>query len=398
MWVQGRIVANPKPGKPVDMQLQDLRVVGEVPEKDYPLAKAKMRLDTLREHQHLRMRTRVGGAVVRMRNALAFATHRFFQERGFYYITTPLITASDAEGAGEMFRVTTLDADKPPRLPDGQVDFSKDFFGQQSHLTVSGQLQVESFACSMSDAYTFGPTFRAENSHTSKHLAEFWMIEPEIAFADLEADMDLAEDYLKFCTAYALKHCADDVAYFELIGEKGLRDRLQAVVDTPFRRITYTEAQELLCDPKLQKKHKAKFKETPGWGKDLASEHEKFLTDSVFKCPVVVTDWPKEIKAFYMRANEDGKTVAAMDVLVPKIGEVIGGSAREERLDVLKARMADAGVEEEHLQWYMDLRRFGTCPHAGFGLGFERLLMYVTGMENIRDVIPFPRYPGHADF
>ncbi|KAA0168863.1 hypothetical protein FNF31_00024 [Cafeteria roenbergensis] len=395
----GKVVAT-RDGKSVELECTSLSVMGDIPDPSkYPVAKARLSMEALREHQHLRPRTNALAAVTRVRNACAFATHRFFQERGFLYIHTPIITSADCEGAGEMFSVTTMMPADPkgpiPRTEDGSIDYSKDFFGNPAGLTVSGQLQVESFACSMSDVYTFGPTFRAENSHTSRHLSEFWMIEPEIAFAGLEEDMSLAEDYLKYCTAYVLEHCAADIEFFDQRVEKGLRDRLQNVVNEDFVRLSYTDAIEILCRPEVLKK--AKFSIKPSWGMDMRSEHERYLTDVMFKKPVIVNNYPKDIKAFYMRANDDGRTVQAMDVLVPRIGELMGGSVREERLDVLEKRMEEMDVPKDNMQWYLDLRRFGTVPHAGFGLGFERLVMYVTGMENIRDVIPFPRYPGHAD-
>jgi asparaginyl-tRNA synthetase len=364
------------------------------------MAKGRLPAEVLRSMQHLRPRTNVFSAVTRVRNCLAYAVHRFFQERGFYYIHTPLIASSDCEGAGEMFGVTTLlpeDARAPlPRVAEtGEIDFKKDFFGKRTGLTVSGQLQVEAFCCSMADCYTFGPTFRAEVSHTTRHLSEFWMIEPEIAFADLASDMDLAEDFTKYLTAYVLRYCPEEIAFCDQFVEKGLRGRLQSVVDSPFVRITYAEAVRILSDPATVAE--AAFENAIKYGDDLATEHERWLTEHVYRCPVFVTNWPKAIKAFYMRVDDGGETVSAMDLLVPRVGELIGGSAREERLDVLLERMRECHVEESELSWYVDLRRYGTCPHAGFGLGFERLIMYVTGVENIRDVIPFPRYPGHAD-
>ena len=338
--------------------------------------------------------------MTRVRNACAFATHRFFQERGFLYIHTPIVTGSDCEGAGEMFQVTTVlpaadaKAATLATTKEGLVDYKKDFFGKPTMLTVSGQLQVEAFSVAMGDVYTFGPTFRAENSHTSRHLAEFWMIEPEIAFATLEEDMCLAEDYLKFCTQWVLDHCREDLAFFEATFEKGLVARLENVVREPFQRLTYTAAVALLLEPEHLKR--GKFTEKPFWGCDLASEHERYITEQVFKKPVIVTNYPKEIKAFYMKLDEDGRTVRAMDVLVPKIGELMGGSQREDNLERLAQRMREMHVPEPPLAWYLDLRRYGSVPHAGFGLGFERLVMYVTGIENIRDAIPFPRWPGNA--
>jgi asparaginyl-tRNA synthetase len=336
---------------------------------------------------------------------MAFATHEFFNKKGFVYVHTPLITGADCEGAGEMFTVTTMlpddgDLKKLPLDPKtGKIDYTKDFFGKKTAMTVSGQLNVETHACALSDVYTFGPTFRAENSHTSRHLAEFWMIEPEICFAELADDMALAEDYVRYCTAYALKHCGDDLAYFENeypAGEKGLRARLQNVVENDFARITYTEAVALLQSEIAAKK--VVFEKYPNWGDDLGSEHERYICEKVYKKPTIVINYPKGIKAFYMKLNDDNATVAAMDILVPKIGELIGGSQREDRLEVLEQRSKESGVNPEDIWWYTDLRRYGTVPHAGFGLGFERLIMFVTGLENIRDVIPFPRTPGRADF
>jgi asparaginyl-tRNA synthetase len=398
MRVTGNVVKSPAKGQLIELQATKISVFGPIVGKmeEYPLSAKRLPLEELRENLHLRPRSNLFGAVTRVRNACAFATHKFFAERGFLYIHTPIITTSDCEGAGEMFGVTTMLPESGkgdlPRDKAGNIDWSKDFFKAPANLTVSGQLQVESFAVSMSDVYTFGPTFRAENSHTNRHLAEFWMIEPEIAFADLADDMALAEDYLKYCTQFVLDNCGGDLAFFNQRVEKGLIERLKLVVSTPFHRMTYTEAIELLTKPSTLKK--AKFEVVPHWGVDLGSEHERYLTDVVFKKPVIVTDYPKDIKAFYMRMNDDGKTVAAMDILIPRIGEVIGGSQREERLDVLTARMEEMGVPEDDLKWYMDLRRFGSVPHAGFGLGFERLVMYLTGVQNIRDVIPYPRAPG----
>lgn len=377
---------------------------GTVGGKYYPLAKKQHGLEYLREKAHLRPRTKVFSSALRMRHAMAFATHKFFNERGFVYVHTPLITAADCEGAGEQFTVTTLLPDHAkikdiPVTKEGDVDFSKDFFSRRCCLTVSGQLNVETHACALSDVYTFGPTFRAENSHTSRHLAEFWMIEPEICFAELADDMALAEDYVRYCAAYALEHCADDINYFENEfpgGEKGLKDRLQNVVDNNFARITYTEAVKLLQDHIRAKK--VKFTSYPNWGDDLGSEHERYICEKVYAKPTIVTNYPKGIKAFYMKLNDDNETVAAMDILVPKIGELIGGSQREDNLKVLEERCIAAGLKPEDIWWYADLRRYGSVPHAGFGLGFERLIMFVTGLENIRDVISFPRVPGHADF
>jgi len=351
----------------------------------------------LRTIAHLRPRTNTIGAVTRVRNQLAFAIHKYYVEKGFYYINTPLITASDCEGAGEMFGVTTLmnginSVKDIPATPEGKPDYTKDFFGRPSFLTVSGQLNGEIYACALSKIYTFGPTFRAENSHTTRHLAEFWMIEPEMAFYDLHDNMDLAEDFIKSVIKHVLETCPEDMAFFNQYVEKGLLDRLKNVLENPFERITYTQAVDIL------KKTGQKFVVPVEWGLDLASEHERYLTEVVYKKPVIVTDYPKEFKSFYMRLNDDGKTVAAMDILVPKIGEIIGGSQREERLDVLEKRLEEVKLPKENYSWYLDLRRFGTVTHSGFGLGFERLVQFTTGVENIRDVIPFPRYPGHADF
>jgi asparaginyl-tRNA synthetase len=399
MRVTGTIMKSPANGQLIELHAKKIIVFGPIQGKmeDYPLSAKRLTPEKLREHLHLRPRSNLFGAVTRVRNACAFATHKFFAERGFLYIHTPIITTSDCEGAGEMFGVTTMlpesgKHDDVPRTEEGDIDYSKDFFKAQASLTVSGQLQVESFAVSMSDVYTFGPTFRAEKSHTNRHLSEFWMIEPEIAFANLSDDMALAEDYLKYCTQFVLDNCGADLAFFDERVEKDLIERLKLVVSTPFHRMTYTDAIELLTKPETLEK--AEFDVVPHWGIDLGSEHERYLTDVVFKKPVIVTDYPKGIKAFYMRMNDDNKTVAAMDILVPRIGEVIGGSAREERMDVLKARMEEMGIPQEELQWYLDLRRFGSVPHAGFGLGFERLVMYLTGVQNIRDVIPYPRAPG----
>ena len=366
-------------------------------------------LDFLREKAHLRFRTNTFGAVFRVRHALQFAVHSFFHERGFYQLHTPIITGSDAEGAGEMFRVTTLDLDNLPITEEGQVDMGQDFFGKESNLTVSGQLEAELGAMALGQVYTFGPTFRAENSNTSRHLAEFWMIEPEIAFADLKDDMELAEDCLKYVLRYALEHCSDDLAFLER-EKRRLKSNCpkpiamsslsgldcKRVVDAPFTHLTYTDAIDLLRNSKPYKKKKFKF--PVEWGIDLQSEHERWLVEKHVGGPVIVTDYPAGIKAFYMRANDDGKTVAAMDVLVPGIGEIIGGSQREERLDVLKKKCAEFNIPEDHVWWYLETRKFGTSPHCGFGMGFERLVMYVTGMTNIRDVIPFPRTPLNAEF
>ena len=386
----GTLVESPAAGQQWELQVIRAEIVGAA-DDSYPLQKKRHSFEFLRSIAHLRPRSNSFGAVFRMRSALSFAVHKFFQERGFIYVQTPIITANDCEGAGEMFRVSTLDASDPPKL-EGAIDWSQDFFGERTGLTVSGQLQGELFATAFSDIYTFGPTFRAENSNTSRHAAEFWMIEPEIAFANLADDCQLGEDFLRYLVTYALENCQEDLNFFNQRIEKGLIDKLEALAKAEFKTISYTEAIELLL------KAKQKFEFPVQWGCDLQSEHERYLTEQVFDGPLFVTDYPKDIKAFYMRLNDDQKTVAAMDLLVPRVGEIIGGSQREERLDVLQARMDDCGVPQEHLQWYLDIRRWGSCPHAGFGLGFERFLMYVTGMENIRDVIPFPRTPGNAHF
>eukprot|EP00753_Platysulcus_tardus_P006174 PLAT14013.1.p1 GENE.PLAT14013.1~~PLAT14013.1.p1 ORF type:complete len:743 (+),score=400.85 PLAT14013.1:1-2229(+) len=393
----GEIILSPKDGQVIEMQAQSVKVYGTVDAAAYPLSKKEHTLEYLRSVAHLRCRTDTISAVVRVRNACCFATHKFFQDHGFKYIHTPLITASDCEGAGEMFSVSTLlKEDEPVKTTKaGLPDYTADFFRKPAYLTVSGQLNVECFAVGMSDVYTFGPTFRAENSHTARHLAEFWMIEPELCFADLDDLQNLAEDYTKFCVQYVLDTCLADVQYLSKF-EEGLVDNLRAIVAAPFERITYTEAVELLTKPETLEE--AKFEEVPKWGDDLGSEHERYLTEQVFKKPVIVTKYPKGIKAFYMRASEDGDTVDAMDVLVPRIGELIGGSVREERLDVLQARLAELGLEEAPYWWYLDLRRYGSVPHAGFGLGLERLVMLTTAISNIRDTIPFPRWPGQAEF
>lgn len=367
-------------------------------------------METLREQAHLRVRTNTFGAVMRLRSKLAFAIHDYFQKNGFYYMHTPIITGSDAEGAGEMFRVTTLDAKNPPLHPNGTVNYSEDFFGKESNLTVSGQLEAETYAMGLGKVYTFGPTFRAENSNTSRHLAEFWMIEPEVAFNDLDDNMDLAEDFIKYVVKYAIDFCEDDLEFLEKRlqeeekskpqnerSEMTLREKLMFVLDNNFVRVSYTEAIEILKNSNHNKKKKFKYL-IDDWGADLQSEHERYLVEKHFKRPVILFDYPAKIKAFYMRLNEDGNTVRAMDILFPGIGEIVGGSQREERYEVLKAKMKTMGIPEEELYWYLDLRKFGTCVHSGFGLGFERLVQFVTGMGNIRDVIPYPRTPGNAEF
>ncbi len=386
----GTLVESPASGQKWELQVTEAQLLGDA-DDSYPLQKKRHTFEFLRSIAHLRPRSNTFGAVFRMRSALSYAVHTFFQERGFLYVQTPIITTNDCEGAGEMFRVSTLDASKPPKV-DGEIDWSEDFFGERTGLTVSGQLQGELFATAFADIYTFGPTFRAENSNTSRHAAEFWMIEPEIAFADLRDDCQLAEDFLRYLVVYALENCQEDLDFFNQRIEKGLLDKLENLAKAQFQSISYTEAVE-----RLQASGQS-FEFPVEWGCDLQSEHERYLTEQVFDGPVFVTDYPKDIKAFYMRLNDDEKTVAAMDLLVPRVGEIIGGSQREERLQVLQRRMDECGVPQEHLDWYLDIRRWGSCPHAGFGLGFERLLMYLTGMENIRDVIPFPRTPGHAKF
>ncbi len=391
----GSLVESAGKGQRVELEAEAVRVVGWVDDPDaYPVQKKRQSFEYLREVAHLRVRTNTFGAVARVRHALAQAIHRFFDQRDFYYVHTPIITAADCEGAGEMFRVSTLDLLNLPRSAAGGVDFERDFFGRETRLTVSGQLNVETYCCALSRVYTFGPTFRAENSHTARHLSEFWMIEPEIAFADLSDDADLAEDFLKTIIDELLCRRADDLEFFNrwIDPDRGLIDRLRHVVDTPFRRLAYGEAVEVL------ERAERDFEYQVGWGRDLQSEHERYLTEEKFRQPLIVMDYPKDIKAFYMRQNDDGRTVAAMDVLVPRVGEIIGGSAREERLEVLDARLAEMQLDASDYWWYRDLRRYGSVPHAGFGLGFERLIQFCTAMANIRDVIPFPRAPRQAEF
>jgi asparaginyl-tRNA synthetase len=391
--VDGTLVASQGSGQAVEVAAAAIRVTGWVDDPDtYPISPKRHSYEYLREVAHLRVRTNTFGAVARVRHALALGIHRFFDDRGFFYVHTPIITASDTEGAGQMFRVSTLDLMNPPRTESGDVDFDKDFFGCEARLTVSGQLSVETYCCALTRVYTFGPTFRAENSNTSRHLSEFWMIEPEIAFADLADNAQLAEDMLKYLFDDLLTRRGDDMAFFDLRVEKGVVDRLKHIIASSFRRLSYTEAVGIL------QKSSRSFEYPVEWGSDLQSEHERYLTEEYFKQPVILTDYPKQIKAFYMRQNDDNKTVAAMDVLVPKIGEIIGGSQREERLEVLDRRIQEMGLNPKDYWWYRDLRRFGTVPHAGFGLGFERLIQFCTGMTNIRDVIPFPRAPRQAEF
>jgi len=394
--VTGRLVASQGAGQKWEVVAETFEVLGEA-DATFPLQKKGHSLEFLREIAHLRPRSNLFGAVFRVRSRMAFAIHRFFQERGYFYVHTPIITASDCEGAGEMFRVSTLDAANPPRSENGAVDFAKDFFGRQGYLTVSGQLEGETFACALSNVYTFGPTFRAENSNTSRHAAEFWMIEPESAFLDLTGNMDLAETFVKYLVADAREHCAADLEFFAKFVDKELDARLDFVTRRPFQRCSYTEAIGILARAEQAGR---KWERAVAWGDNLQSEHERFLAEEHFKCPVTVHDYPRALKPFYMRMNDDGKTVRAMDVLVPGIGEIIGGSQREERLGVLKENMVAHGLgeSEKDYWWYLDLRRYGSVPHSGFGMGFERMLMFVTGVGNIRDVIPFPRTPGSAEF
>lgn len=405
----GKLIASLGKGQTMELQTSALEILGDSDPEKFPLQPKKHSLEFLREIAHLRFRTQTFGAVFRVRNALAFAVHEFFQKRGFVYLHTPLITASDAEGAGEMFRVTTLPFDETPRTEDGKVDYSQDFFGKSTNLTVSGQLEGELGATALGDIYTFGPTFRAENSNTTRHLAEFWMIEPEMAFSDLEDDMELAEAFIKYIIGYAMEHNKDDIEFLDKRlqeeekalpvnkrSEFGLIEKLEMVLNQGFARVTYTEAVDILMQSPAYKKHK--FKYDVSWGVDLQSEHERYLVEKHFKKPVIVTNYPKDIKAFYMRQNEDGKTVAAMDILAPGIGEIVGGSQREERMDLLLQRMAEVGIPEKEMEFYLDTRRFGSIPHSGFGLGFERIVLFVTGMTNIRDVIPFPRTPKNCEF
>lgn len=388
--VRGLLVESQGKGQSIEMQANELEVYGTAPVESYPLQKKGHSLEFLREIAHLRPRTNTFSAVLRIRHALAFAIHKFFNDKGFYYFHTPLITASDAEGAGAQFQVTTLDLNNLPRTKEGKIDYQEDFFGKMANLTVSGQLEGELGATALGCIYTFGPTFRAENSNTPRHLSEFWMIEPEMAFYEIEENMDLAEEFIKYCISYALEHCADDIEFLSEHFDKELVERLRFVIDNDFVRLPYTEGIKIL------EESGRKFEFPVHWGIDLASEHERYLVEEHFHKPVILTDYPKEIKAFYMKLNDDGKTVRAMDVLFPKIGEIIGGSQREENLEKLENRIKELGLTG--MDWYVDTRRFGTVPHSGFGLGFERLLLFVTGMQNIRDVIPFPRYPKNCEF
>ncbi len=389
--VKGVVELTPNMKQPFEIKATEVTVEG-TSTPDYPLQPKRHSVEFLREQAYLRPRTNLFSAAFRVRSEAAYAIHKFFHDRGFVYVHTPLITASDCEGAGEMFRVTTLDLDNLPRTEDGKINFNEDFFGKSANLTVSGQLEGETFALAYGKIYTFGPTFRAENSNTARHAAEFWMIEPEIAFADLNDNMELAWDMIKFIINHVMETCSQELAFFNSFVEKGLIDRLTKLANSDYKKVTYTEAVDIL------KKSGADFKYPVEWGIDLQTEHERYLTEQVFKCPVFVIDYPKEIKAFYMRLNDDGKTVAAMDLLVPGVGEIIGGSQREERIDVLTARMAECNLDEKDYWWYLNLRRYGGTKHAGYGLGFERIIMYLTGISNIRDVIPYPRTVGNAEY
>ncbi len=411
--IAGILVESKGQGQSVEIQVSKVTILGEADPEEVKLtilSPKRHSLEKLREQAHLRIRTNTFSAIMRTRSKLSFAVHEYFQKNGFNYLHSPIITGSDAEGAGEMFRVTTLDPKNPPLDEEGNVDYKKDFFEKETNLTVSGQLEGETYAMGLGKIYTFGPTFRAENSNTSRHLAEFWMIEPEMAFCDLDGNMDLAEDFIKYVVDYALKNCKDDLAFLEnrlLQEEKGkpqiersemaLQEKLQFITENNFKRVSYTEAIDILknCKPNKKKKFKYIIEE---WGADLQSEHERYLVEKHFKCPVILFDYPANIKAFYMRLNDDGKTVRAMDVLFPGIGEIAGGSQREERYDILRQKMAELNIDEEELDWYLDLRKYGTAVHSGFGLGFERMVQFVTGMGNIRDVIPYPRFPGSASF
>ncbi len=390
--VTGILTESPGTGQSVEISAKSLEIYGTCDPETYPLQKKGHSMEFLREIGHLRPRTNTFGCIFRIRHAMAFAIHKYFNDRGFYYLHTPVITASDAEGAGAMFQVTTLDLNNIPKLEDGSIDFSQDFFGKSANLTVSGQLEGELGALALGEIYTFGPTFRAENSNTPRHLSEFWMIEPEMAFYEITDNMDLAEDFIKYLVKYALENCMDDLQFLNDMFDKELIDRLHGVIETDFVRLSYTEGVDILM------KSGQKFEFPVSWGTDLQSEHERYLVEKHFKKPVILTDYPKEIKAFYMKQNDDGKTVRAMDVLFPKIGEIIGGSQREESLEKLELRVDELEMERKSLWWYLETRKFGSVPHSGFGLGFERLLLFVTGMSNIRDVIPFPRTPKNAEF
>lgn len=408
--IKGELVESQGKGQSLEIVVASIEILGDSDPEVYPIQPKKHSFEFLRENAHLRTRTNTFSAVMRLRSALSFAVHKYFTNNGFYHMHTPIITGSDAEGAGEMFRVSTLDQKKPPLTESGEIDHTKNFFGKDTNLTVSGQLEAETYAMSLGKVYTFGPTFRAENSNTTRHLSEFWMIEPEVAFMDLAGNMDLAEDFMKSVITYVLENNAEDLAFLDkrLLDEEktkpqaerselSLIEKLKFVTDNNFKRVSYTEAIDILRNSKPNKKKKFKYL-IEEWGADLQSEHERFLVEKHFKCPVILFDYPANIKAFYMRLNEDGKTVRAMDILFPGIGEIVGGSQREERLDVLKEKMAALDISEEELWWYLDLRKYGTAVHSGFGLGFERLVMFATGMSNIRDVIPYPRTPQNAEF
>ena len=408
--VLGKLAVSQGSGQAVELLAEEVEVLGEADPEKYPLQPKRHSMEFLRDIAHLRMRTNTFGAVMRVRHNMAFAVHQFFHDKGFYYINTPILTGSDAEGAGETFKVTTLDLQNVPKTEEGNIDYSQDFFGKESNLTVSGQLEGELAAMALGEIYTFGPTFRAENSNTTRHLCEFWMIEPEMAFYDLQDNIDLAEEMLKYLVTFALEHCKEDLTFLDQRerneekskpqnerNELSLIERLEFVLNNPFERISYTEAIDILRNSKPNKKKKFQYL-IEEWGADLQSEHERFLVEKHFKKPVVLYNYPKDIKAFYMRQNDDGKTVGAMDVLFPGIGEIIGGSQREERLEQLTTRMSEMNIPEEELWWYLDTRKFGTAPHSGYGLGFERMIQFVTGMNNIRDVMPFPRTPGHCEF
>ena len=410
IYIKGIIAESQGKGQSVEIQVSKIEILGDSNADEYPIQPKKHSFEFLRENAHLRVRTNTFSAVMRVRSKLSFAVHKYFQENGFNYVNTPIVTGSDAEGAGEMFRVTSFEDNKAPVTEDGKIDYTKDFFGKETNLTVSGQLEAEAYAMALGKVYTFGPTFRAENSNTTRHLAEFWMIEPEVAFMDLDGNMDLAEDFIKSVLTYVLEHCKEDLAFLDerfmqeektkpqlQRSEMSLLEKLKFVADNNFKRVSYTEAIDILrnCKPNKKKKFQYPINE---WGADLQSEHERFLVEKHFKCPVILFDYPADIKAFYMRLNEDGKTVRAMDVLFPGIGEMVGGAQREERYDVLVEKMKAMNIDEKELWWYLDLRKFGTAVHSGFGLGFERLVQFTTGMGNIRDVIPFPRTPQNADF
>ncbi|WP_330442718.1 asparagine--tRNA ligase [Flavobacterium sp. C4GT6] len=408
--IKGSLVESQGKGQKYEIKVSQVEILGDSDAEKFPMQPKKHSLEFLRENAHLRTRTNLFGAIMRVRSVLSFAIHQYFQEKGFVYVNTPIITGSDAEGAGEMFKVTALPFDNTPRTEEGKVDYKEDFFGKETNLTVSGQLEAETFAMSLGQVYTFGPTFRAENSNTSRHLAEFWMVEPEVAFNDLDANMDLAEDFIQYVIKYAMERCEDDLKFLDerLAAEEkqkpqnersgmGLLEKLQFVLENNFKRVSYTEAIDILKNSKPNKNKKFNYI-IEEWGADLQSEHERYLVEKHFKSPVILFDYPAKIKAFYMRLNDDNKTVRAMDILFPGIGEIVGGSQREERLDVLQQKIAELGIDEEELWWYLDTRRFGTAVHSGFGLGFERLVLFVTGMSNIRDVIPFPRTPQNAEF